>query len=92
MDLPQGHLNLIEKAKVGTRANARLHRKVVGVNLRSNNLEMTLINHPLPPTYHEFRGKKIKIGAIPGLRRPGPFGPRRYHLPKEVALTLQTRL
>jgi hypothetical protein len=86
------HLNLIEKAKVGTRANARLQRKVAGVNLRSNNREMTLINRPLLPTHHECRGKKIKIGAIPGLRLLGPFGPRLRHRPKEAALTLQTRL
>jgi hypothetical protein len=51
MDLPQAHLNLIEKAKVVTRA--RLHRKAVGVNPRSNNREMTLTNHPLPPTHLE---------------------------------------
>jgi hypothetical protein len=92
MDLPQTHLNLIEKAKVGTRANARLHRKAVGVNLRSNNREMTLINHLLPPTHRECRGRKIKIGTIPGLWLPGPFGPHLRHRPKEAALTLQTRL
>jgi hypothetical protein len=92
MDSPQTHLNLIEKAKVGKRANARPHRKVVDVNLRSNNREMTLINHHLPPTHHKCRGKKIKIGAIPGLWLPGPFGPRLRHRPKEAALTLQIRL
>jgi len=92
MDLAQDHLNLIEKAKVGTRANARLHRKAVGVNPRSSNREMTLTNHHLPPTHPECRGRKIKIGATPGQRRLSPFGLHRYHLPKEAALTLQVRL
>jgi hypothetical protein len=36
--------------------------------------------------------RKIKIGAVPGLWLPGPFGPRLRHRPKEAALTLQTRL
>ena len=67
-------------------------RKAVGVNPRSNNREMTLTNHHLPPTHPECRGRKIKIGAIPGQRRLSPFGLHRYHLPKEAALTLQVRL
>jgi hypothetical protein len=94
MDLPQtNNLNLIERAKVGIRANAKLHPKAVGVNLRTNNREMTPIKHLLPPTTHyEYRGRKTKIGTIPSLWLPGPFEPRLRHRAKEAALTLHTRL
>jgi hypothetical protein len=92
MDLPQTNLNLIERAKVGTRANARLRPKAVGVKLRTNNREMTPTSHLLPPTHHAYRGRKIKIGTILGLWLPGPFGLRLRHRAKEAALTLHTRL
>jgi hypothetical protein len=83
----QTNLNLIERAKVGIRANAKLHPKAIGVNLRINKREMTPIIHRPPHLPHrEYRGRKTRIGTIPSLRLLGPFGTRLYHRARETTL------